>query len=397
METNNVHIKENYGIISTDANTQQFHFLVSPPKNKSTIQKHDMVIIDHPTLGETNPILAEVIEIQSYEEIATPTMSERIGKLLATAQIIGTIDRKNDARPLRKLLIPPSPGSRVYVPYITFVEDTLNRNAQGKPPKHPLHLGKTQTTAFSTEEKREQINYYLDAQNLTQNHTLIAAADGTGKTHLATILIEEIAHKTTTHTIILDPYNEYTKIGKAPDTKPPEGYTFTFTTATLTPKTQHETSEIAKQAKNNQVTILNAQGLNPTERSTYYSTRLETLWKSRLDGNTPPLLVLVEEAENLKGEILDELATDGAKHGLTLILVTSHATELGARILNRMGNQMVGRTTDPEDLETLKNMVSGTQENLANLSANEWVINGANLTRPVTVVCRERYSAHPTT
>lgn len=50
-------------------------------------------------------------------------------------------------------------------------------------------------------------------------------------------------------------------------------------------------------------------------------------------------MLMIEETENLKGKTLEELAADGAKHGVTLILIIAHATELG------------GKTADPADLE----------------------------------------------
>ncbi len=77
-------------------------------------------------------MLAEVKEITSYEEVAGSTIGDRIGKMLATAKIIGYIDLRNEAHPLRKLLVPPNPGSRVYMPYASFLEDAFNRGTDGK-------------------------------------------------------------------------------------------------------------------------------------------------------------------------------------------------------------------------------------------------------------------------
>ncbi len=193
----------------------QFNFLVSPPKNRESIEKQDIVCLDHPIYGDSCQILAEVKEITSYEEVAGSTVGNRIGKLLATAQIIGYIDLRNEDKPLSKLLVPPNPGSRIYMPYASFLEDAFNRGAQGKPYTQPLHMGKAEIIAASKEAVDQQINFYLNAADLTSKHTLISAVDGAGKTHTATVIIEELANKTSHPIVIFDPNNEYTTIGTA--------------------------------------------------------------------------------------------------------------------------------------------------------------------------------------
>ncbi len=142
MDLSNIRIKENFGIVTNDTSTTQFNFLISPPKNRESIEKQDIVCLDHPTYGDACQILAEVKEVTSYEEVAGSTVGNRIGKMLATAQIIGYIDLRNEDQPLSKLLAPPNPGSRIYMPYTSFLEDAFNRGTDGKPYTHPLHLGK---------------------------------------------------------------------------------------------------------------------------------------------------------------------------------------------------------------------------------------------------------------
>ena len=108
-------------------------------------------MLDHPIYGDACQILAEVKELANYEEVAGSTVGNRIGKLLATTQIIGYIDLRNENKPLSKLLVPPNPGSRIYVPYASFLEDVFNRGAQGKQYKQPLHIGKAEIIAASKE------------------------------------------------------------------------------------------------------------------------------------------------------------------------------------------------------------------------------------------------------
>ena len=138
MDLTNVRIREHFGLVSNNTHTGQFCFLVSPPKNKGNVEKYDYVLIDHPLFGEPCQVLAVISDITSYEEVAGSTIGDKMGKMLATADIIGYVDLRNDIRPMGKVLIPPNPGCRVYVPLKKFLEDTLNRNAKGEVFKTPL-------------------------------------------------------------------------------------------------------------------------------------------------------------------------------------------------------------------------------------------------------------------
>ncbi len=212
MDIADVRIKEHFGLVTNDTNTSQFSFLVSPPKNRETIEKHDIVCFNHPKYGEACQVLAEVKEITSYEEVAGSTIGERAGKMLATAKIIGYFDLRSDSRPLCKLLAPPNPGSRVYMPYASFLENVLNRGTNGEAYAQPVYLGKTEIVGASQQANDVQVNCYLDAADLTSKNTLICAIDGAGKTHLANIILEEIAQKGNHPIVVLDPNNEYSKI-----------------------------------------------------------------------------------------------------------------------------------------------------------------------------------------
>src|SRR5208282_4621333 len=52
MDLSNIRIKEHFGIVTNDTNTTQFNFLISPPKNRESIEKQDIVCLDHPTYGD---------------------------------------------------------------------------------------------------------------------------------------------------------------------------------------------------------------------------------------------------------------------------------------------------------------------------------------------------------
>ena len=229
MDLADIRIKEHFGIVANDTSTSQFNFLISPPKNRETIEKHDIICFNHPKYGEACQVLAEVKEITSYEEVAGSTIGERVGKMLATAKMIGYFDLRGEAHPFAKLLAPPNPGSRVYMPYASFLEDALNRGANGEAYARLLHLGKTEIAAASKEAGEQQVNCYLDAVGLTTKHTLICGMDGAGKTHLASVIIEELANKTCHPIVVLDPNNEYSTVGVA--SKLEKNYPFNFHTA----------------------------------------------------------------------------------------------------------------------------------------------------------------------
>ena len=389
MDLSNIRIKENFGMVTNDTNTTQFNFLISPPKNREGIEKQDIVCLDHPVYGDACQILAEVKEVTSYEEVAGATAGSRIGKMLAVAQIIGYIDLRNENHLLSKLLAPPNPGSRIYMPYTSFLEDAFNRGPDGKPYAHPLHLGKAEIIAVSKEDKDEQINYYLNAADLISKHTLISAVDGAGKTHTATVIIEELANKTSHPIVILDANNEYTTIGTA--AKPDQNYPFNFQTDQInTDAAKNFPDELTRKIKPGRVTVITAENLTLTEKTSYYASILNTLAKSRREKTTQPFLLVVEDAESLPPQAIQEILT--AKKDIATILITSHPTMLGGKVLSQTGNYIIGKTNDPQDLANLKNMVSGRDEQLSSLGVGEWVVNGLNIMRPTKIHVRERYS-----
>ncbi len=394
MDLSNVRIREHFGLLTNDTNTSKFSFLISPPKNRESVAKEDYVIVDHPVLGETCPVLGQITEITSYQEVAGSTIGERIGKMLATTEIIGYVDLNKENKPIRKLLIPPNPGSRVYVPTKRFLEETFNRNLKGEAFAKPLFFG---TMASSIEGQQNQIKFYIDAQELLTKHSLIAAMTGAGKTQAAKILIQEIADKTDAPIVILDHAGEYTTLNPSKAhvvtlAAKPEKAAKKTSTKQAQAKSLNDKNEgeiLAKEVKQGQITILNGQGLTIEERRVFYSNSLKTLWKNRTDENIKPFFLLVEEAENLKGETLDQLVTEGRKNGIAICLASIHPVELGGRVLSQIYNQIVGKTTNKDDLEILENMSGVNSSVLSHLGVGEWIINGVNRSGPMKVQAKE--------
>jgi Cdc6-like AAA superfamily ATPase len=358
MDLSNIRIREHYGLVTNDTKTNQFNFLITPPKNRQTIQKNSIVLIDHTMEGENCQILAEIREITSYEEVAGSTIRDRIGKLLASAKTIGCINLTNPNSPIQKLLIPPNPGSRIHMPYIEFLETALNRTPQGKPYTTPIQIGTTETTAPNQQNTTQHLNIYLDTQDITTKHTLITAVDGQGKTHTAKTITQELQNKTNHPIVILDSNNEYSN------------------TTNINTQTTPET--IAKKIKQGQTIAITAENLTQTEKTEHYTSILYTLAKSRREKTTPPFLLVIEEAQNLPPQAIQEALTP--KNGIATILVTNHPTDLGAKTLNQTQIQIIGKTTDPQDLAVLTNMISSTDEHLPSLTVGEWILTGTNIT-----------------
>ena len=372
MDLANVRIREHFGLLSNDTHTEHFNFLVSPPKNRSGLEKHDYVLVDHPLFGETCQVLATITDITSYEEVAGGSSAgDRLGKMLATTKIVGYVDLRNEAKPLCELLIPPNPGSRVYVPLKKFLEDILNRNAKGEAFEMPMQIGVFEASSAEEPGVDGRVKWLLNAQDFSSKHTIITSVAGAGKTHTAKLLVKEMIENNQSQMILFDPYNEYSI-----------ALNDIVNIIELNAKTDKDT--LIKEIKKGQTTILSAQGFTLAERRLFYIEAIKTLLKLRFEGKIKPIFLLIEEAENLKGEILEEIVTQGRKTEISLCLLTTHPSELGAMILSQIGNQIIGKTTIREDLEVLANM-AGTATAPPTLSLGEWIVNGISSSRPMKV------------
>jgi hypothetical protein len=405
-----------------------------------SVRQGDYVMVDHPIFGERCPLLAEVKEIKNYEEVVGTTLTEKSIETMATGEIIGYVDlREPQARPLHELFAPPTPGSKVYLPYFEFLEDVFVRDADGRLFPHALHVGDLETFANSQEGAVKPLRFYLNAEDFKWQHLLITAISGVGKTHTATVIAEELANKTDSPLVILDAHGEYTTLGIA-GTRftqlATEGdlsandYPFDFSVTmyacdcervrdTLArsgvavekkgrfnvkpvagrwTQTSDEAAErtmtegLRKDVRSKQVTILDSHGLSPDEKRCLYTGCVKALWNGRVDGSVGPFVLVVEEAETLETETLERVASEGRRVGLSLCLLTQHPTAMSDTVLSQMGAQMMGRTTDARDLEYLRNMAMEKVAVLPKLTTGEWIINGITMRRPTKVLARDRYS-----
>jgi hypothetical protein len=375
MDLSNVRIREHFGLVSNDTHTGQFSFLVSPPKGKGNVEKYDYVLIDHPLFGESCQVLAVITDLTSYEEVAGSTI-DKMGKMLATVKIEGYIDLRNEIRPMKKVLVPPNPGCRVYIPLKKFLEDSLNRNTKGEVFKVPIEIGTFEGSSVHEQDSNGSIKCCIDAQELTSKHAIITGVAGSGKTHTAKLLIKEISGKTPSQIIVFDPYNEYST--------PIETQSNAIV---INPKMDKDS--LYEEIKKCQVTILNGYEFTPKEKLTFYNEALQMLLKLRKEDKIRQIFLIMEEPENLMGETLDQVVSEGRKTGIFTCLLTTHPAQLGGSILSQIGTQIIGKTTNKEDIQYLENMAGPTNA-LADLALGEWIINGIISNRPLKVHISEK-------
>lgn len=440
MNQNDVRLREHVGIVTNDTSTHQFGFFVTSLKNRAWVGMEDYVMADHPIFGESCPVLAVVKELRNYEEVVGTTVNEKSIETVATSEILGYVDmRYPEIRLMRKLSVPPSPGSKVYLPSFEFLEDVLLRDLKGKPFMHPLHLGTLESQAVAKSGDVRPLSFSLNAEDLTHQHLLIAGVSGSGKTHTATVIVEELANKTRYPVVVLDPHGEYLTVGlagrhlqelKADDPTTMKNYPFSFRVSLYAydpdravktlkrlevesgkgdrfsvesvpgewskvcgGKAEAEMKEALKEGvKPGQVAIIDANGLPAGERASFFTCCVRALWHARIQGSMEPFFLVVEDSATVETETLERIASEGRKAGVSLCLLSQHPADVSRTVLSQMSAQLIGRTTDTGDLECLKNMAGDKYALLPQLTRGEWIANGITMIRPTGVRVRERYS-----
>jgi DNA helicase HerA-like ATPase len=373
-----VRMTEHSGMLTNDASTTYFTFVISPLKNRAQIEKNDYIALNHPILGETSPILAVIKEIKSYEHVAGSTLREKVGKMMATAKIIGYVNLGGKNKQILPLATPPNPGSRVYLLYSEFMQQIYATDIDGNPFTPPLRIGKAYQTAINKKEDNKRLVYYLDPKNLTKSHTLITAIDNSGKTYTATVIIEELVSKTSQSVIIFDPYNEYETIA----TPRKQEYQIDNIDSQ---KTKENLTELIQQK---QVTIITTK--TSEDKTNTYSKILSTLWNARTQKNLPPLTIVIENAEKLDPSTLEPVVYEGTKYDIALILISKQPTLLGKKILSQMGTQIIGRTRDSDYLSYLKTILPKHVTEIPQLKEKEWIINTNSQLATTKITTRER-------
>jgi hypothetical protein len=354
---------------------------------------------------------------------------------MAVGQVLGYMDLKEAIKtgvmPLRQMLVPVSPGTRVYLPYHNFLQAIFSRNLEGKPFIHAVHLGVHCLSSNDEYGILRDINFYLDVVESCNQHTLLTSMTGSGKTHTATIIAEELVNKHDHNVIIFDSHGEYTTIGANKQNfeelvQKYDGllreYPFNIRTSIYTNQYEEtvntlikhkielgeESNYIVKPIKAvskedlnlRKLTIFNMSGLSPSDRGSLFTDCMSTLYEGRMRKQLPPFFLIVEEAGNLihnteAAALLQRIASEGTKYGISMCLLCQHPAEVNDKILSQMSVQIMGRIVNPYDLECLKYMAQEKVYNLPSFRVGEWLINGVTLLHPIKIHVRERYSKKP--
>ncbi|MHC3129884.1 MAG: ATP-binding protein [Candidatus Bathyarchaeota archaeon] len=430
MVVRDIHLKEHLGIVTSDTSTIRFSFFLTPLKDRISVRKNDYVMVDHPVLGEVCPVLAVVKEISNYEKAAGLSFAEKAVELVAACEVVGYVDlRGSETRVLRALLFPPDTGSKVYLPYYDFLKDVFLRDWEGKVCSSALHLGTCQTFVNTKEGGVRRLGFFLNDWDFTRQHFLVSGVSGVGKTHVAAVVVEELANRTGVPVVVLDSYGEYVTVGFKGDFSG-EGYPFDFMFSVYSSDPERVRSrldglgaeaeaggrfsvkpvssqwvgsgkksvgsvggELAKSICGNGVTVFDAEGLSFEEKRVFFANSVLSLLESRVKGLVEPFFLVVDDAEIVGDDVLRRVAVEGKRLGVSVCLLTCNPSELDGAVLSQMGTQILGRTTGSWDLECLSNMALEHVSDLPRLAVGEFIVNGVTLRKPTKVQVRERYSA----
>ncbi len=140
----------------------------------------------------------------------------------------------------------------------------------------------------------------------------------------------------------------------------------------------------------------------------YYLRRMFNL---RKEGKIPPTVVIVEEAHNFAPEqvsrveavsrpVIETIAREGRKFGLSLVLISQRPIKLSTTALSQCNTHIILRMTNPRDLDHVKEsseaLDARTAAMITSLVPGEALIVGAATYFPVFVRVRKRKSPKST-
>jgi DNA helicase HerA-like ATPase len=447
VNLSNIRLSENIGIVANEAGTSKFNFFITPLLKKILIREGDYVLLDHPLFGEQCQVLAKVKKSENFEEVIGGTL-ERTVKSIASGEILGFVDLREFEKgilPLRDITIPVGPGNRVYLPKHDFLQEIFSKRLDGRPFENEIHLGEYYRSATDENGEVRSLDFNLDAAELCGQHTLITSMTGTGKTHTATVIAEEMANKYDRPIIVFDPHGEYATFGNYDNRvkglykksrlmkkkypfdfkvfihywdhkevlralskrgEPTRDSRFSFKPLTVSKGWKKDPEDYSKlkieiepekMVNKRLVTIIIMRGLPPEARTNLFTYIMACLYEARIENLIPPFFVVVEEAGNLASEnkavkLLQRISSEGVKNGVSMCLLSQHPAEMDRKVLSQTGMQIMGRTVFSRDIECLKDMAQEETYRLPNLRVGEWLINGIGIPKPRLIRIRDRYS-----
>jgi len=154
------------------------------------------------------------------------------------------------------------------------------------------------------------------------------------------------------------------------------------------------------------VSIIDLKMLNKRMQITIVSAVLKMLFHARKSGKIPPFVLVVEEAHiyspqqknEMSSEILKDIAAEGRKFGLCLIVVTQRPSKINKDVLSQPSVQIYLKVTNPRDVQSIydsiENVTSDLKERLKKLSKGECLISGVEEDKTIKIKIRVRHTKH---
>ncbi len=139
---------------------------------------------------------------------------------------------------------------------------------------------------------------------------------------------------------------------------------------------------------------------------TYLARRLFNL---RKQNKVPPFVFILEEAHQfcpdsakksaISRSIIETFAREGRKFGASLLVLSQRPVHLSTTVLSQCGTHIIGRVTNPYDLDHIKKsseqITKETVDLISSLPTGEVLVVGAATKFPVFVKVRQRLSKSP--
>jgi len=191
--------------------TNQFSFVINHDKDKLPIKKGQFVqlqteegllIARVSEIAKTNRYFMRAESVREFERSGRTMMDifpvDRWEYLVANSIPLGIF---SDGKQYRTSF-PPSPGEKVFPVDEKILTDFLGLDING------VHLGELAV---------HDVDVKLNLTRLFQKHVAILAISGAGKSHLASVMIEELLERQNSPAVIVfDPHGEYVGFAQDP-------------------------------------------------------------------------------------------------------------------------------------------------------------------------------------
>lgn len=154
------------------------------------------------------------------------------------------------------------------------------------------------------------------------------------------------------------------------------------------------------------VTMLDLNALPKQLQRTIVASTLDSLFMARKAGEIPPFVLILEEAHIyapekksvISSEIVKDIAAEGRKYGLCLVVVTQRPTRISKDVLSQPQIQMYLKVTNPNDVkaiyESIEQVTPELKDILKTLRKGQCIISGVDEDKPLKVDVRVRMTKH---